>query len=334
MPGTAAASGAAADARFAEAGGQPFGNRFATAKCAEQRRWESGDPSSDDATHTIWGIVGVITLASIVFGIYWGWGWSGLLTLALWGTICGASFGAVFCACSAWKTETETAKRWHHLSSAMVLLVVATLSFWGLGFVAISDDDAARNRADAPGQPSPVLHDEGQATWEYWHQLHQIGQELEPASPSGESPTPAELVANLRNTADRLRQAAVRIFALSPRDVDADVVALAADYQRLISDLGLVLDRFAELIESRQQLYDHAVSFEALSESFVRGFFGDPLGKTQELREIDHRLGGEFDRIQRRYEALTARNNEFRAQSHRLRGRLSNQYQRDFPPID
>lgn len=173
------------------------------------------------------------------------------------------------------------------------------------------------------------------ATWKYWTDLHQISQRGKPLEKRMDSvSTPQEVIAVMHDASELIQQMARDISNLPVSNVDPDVIEYTSQSLVVLNDSASVFSQFARLLEENQALQQHAGSFDAGLESFMRGFFGDPLGKYNELNAYAQQLEQQRQQLLVRWSQLEQRINQLDAQEVRLRAALSERYGREFPSLD
>lgn len=179
----------------------------------------------------------------------------------------------------------------------------------------------------------PSAPNKGEATFRYWTQLRQISLKAEVLGQMESASTAQQAASDLRNAKTTITEIADEIQDIPINDVDPKVVAYASEYVALTKNAGALYGDAADLIDERQSFQEHAGSFDVGLESLVRSFFGDPLGKYNELNTRGQQLDDRSQQLLARGRQLEQTKNALVAKEMQLRSQMAHDYNRDFPAL-
>ena len=175
------------------------------------------------------------------------------------------------------------------------------------------------------------------ATHRYWKELKRIDSEISSAvkdmSNGDPVQSPQKVCAKIRATAGIYDQASREISVLPVSNVDTEAVEYAAEAVVLANESSVALSAIADVVEESLALSQHANSFEAGAESFIRAFLGDPLGKHYELNASATQVDTRRRQLLARWEAVLGRWGELAGREMLLRATLSQRYGGEFVPL-
>ena len=123
------------------------------------------------------------------------------------------------------------------------------------------------------------------------------------------------------------------ISRLPLQDVDREAVNYGADLVYVLDQLSSVFSDMANLIDEAAALGEHSTSLEAGAESFIRGYFGDPMGKFNEMNARSSQLESRRQQLMSRLTQVQSQAATLQSREMRLRATLTEEYGGDFPPL-
>ena len=293
-----------------------------------------GQEVSDQTLQLIGGAIILLVCLVPIMAIWW-FGWPSVLYLLLWVVIASLAFSTVWATWTALEPTTTVPQRNIRLVAGGVLVCLALVIFSNLQ---PSPVNTVQSPANVPPIPTtvPVVEQrskEAIATEENWLRMQKIVSSLNGIANCGQQQSLPGLIDCLDNASNHFSAAAGEISVLPTKDVDPEVVELAAAYILMFQRSSSYLGRMQRLYSDRQQLEKYANSPEAFMESALRGFADDPFGKYNEIQAKNQQLGAEFQDGQREIRKLTAAADRLRSDEHRLRGTLSKKFGVEFPAM-
>lgn len=172
------------------------------------------------------------------------------------------------------------------------------------------------------------------ATYAYWAELSRICNKFIAASQGMDKvQTPESIIEKLEKANKLYRNLSDDIGQLPSSLVDADAVALGADYIQALNECAILSQDMIDLMKLDTQLQAAADSPSVAVESFIRGLMGDPLGKVNEFKSASQKLANDGDQLRARWATIQQRIATFDAREVKLRAALAEKYRRDFPPL-
>ena len=172
------------------------------------------------------------------------------------------------------------------------------------------------------------------ATLAYWNQLREIGDGLDDENAFTETDKAEQYALQLQQQRSAIGRAIDEITRLATLDVDEDASEVGAKMAEFLSEFDALLASLERLVKDSEAFGARSTSADLMVESFVRGFFGDPFGTTNELRAEQGKLSDRHQRILGQAEALQSRANELRIFGSRMRAKLTARYGMEFPPLE
>src|SRR5262249_41453925 len=144
---------------------------------------------------------------------------------------------------------------------------------------------------EPPPQPSPDPEqlkraEKAKATLAAWNRLRAVLADLgKKVEPLGAKPTSAnEYSQNLTAASACFNRASMDVGAIDVSGADADFASFVGATSEYFHTCGASLAEMAEQVMTIQKFKEFADSPALGMESFLRGFFGDPFGTTNDLR--------------------------------------------------
>jgi len=174
-----------------------------------------------------------------------------------------------------------------------------------------------------------------EATWSYWQALRATGGNTEQLSKRIKTvKTPDEFISVCRQLSTSMRQDCKEASALPVLNVDPDVAAYAAQGVELEGQGASLLTDLADFVEEVKAYNAQMNSGEAISEAFIRGLFGDPLGAYEDAKSKVGQFHESLRSLQERIRAFEEPGRTWNARQITIRAQLSQRYNREFPRLD
>jgi hypothetical protein len=170
------------------------------------------------------------------------------------------------------------------------------------------------------------------ATLEYWNQLRQIGDHLHQNADAGGDAN--QYAAQLQEQQTALGRAIDEITRLTTLNVDEDAINVGSKMAEILADAEALLASLERLVRDAETLTSRAASTEVMVESFIRGFLGDPLGTSNELRAQQGELSNRERQFVAEAETLQRKTKDLQILANRVRARLTERFGTEFPPIE
>jgi hypothetical protein len=138
----------------------------------------------------------------------------------------------------------------------------------------------------------------------------------------------------LRQAASGLQEMCNDINGLLVLNVDPEATAYAVEIVEALGRMESLFGEFADFILEVKQFKDHAESFDAGMEAFLRAFLGDPLGKLNETNAQTRQLEARRLQFVNRWKAFEETANKVGARELAVRASLSQKYNREYPRLD
>jgi hypothetical protein len=186
-------------------------------------------------------------------------------------------------------------------------------------------------KVDAEKRPDRTA----EVTWNYWQGLNKASHRAKKfEGVNTAAMTPEQISALFRDIAGTSRAMRTDVSGLSTRDVDPEAVGYGAETVEVFMLTEGLSSEFAVFIDEVKQFKTVAGSPATGVEAFVRGFLGDPLGKSNELSAQERQLEARRQKLLDRQVALHERAAKLEAREVTLRGFLSRKFGREFPKLD
>ena len=178
-------------------------------------------------------------------------------------------------------------------------------------------------------------NDTRDATYRCWQELKVVSDQLNNKLDSTDDPSDdlAKIAKSFADYAAAMNHAHDQLSDLAVADVDQRLIRFVARDIKLLADYSQLFTELSYWAANMDQTQKHANSWDASIESFLRGFFGDPMGKFNELN-------GRFQQLEQQRDALLARcsvkNNEWAVllgELLQLRAELSRDFGCEFPSL-
>jgi len=211
--------------------------------------------------------------------------------------------------------------------------IVAVLSMVVVGIVLVV---SLNTTIDNPISTDGGGHSSRQstATLAYWDQLRQIGDGLDDENAFTETDSAEQYITQLEQQRKVIGGAIEEITRLATLNVDPDAIDVGTKMAEFLNESDALLASLERLVREAEAFGARATSAELMVESFVRGFFGDPFGTTNEMRAEHRELSDRHQRILGQAEILQSRANELRIFASRKRAKLTARFGIEFPPLE
>jgi len=275
-------------------------------------------------------VAGGLAVVFLFFGL--GIGWFQTLRMGLLGLAVLMVSTATLFAWKSWKSPSRSEDRYGYGTLATIATICLVGSIFAYNWMSPEDSPSGASASPVPSD-EPVSR-QAAATLEYWQNLKQINDRFDrpvPNNPYKTMESTRLFLTDLLREAEHARQ---QLLALPVRDVDSEVTDIGSRFLELYGEAMIFASNFMAVVNETEQFYKDSGSDSAMMEAFVRGYLGDPLGKSNETRAKADRIGAKYDDIWSQMQQWNRRSNELTADANSLRAELTRRHGLEFPSID
>ena len=177
--------------------------------------------------------------------------------------------------------------------------------------------------------PNPIR---GQKTWEYWKKAFATWQQNNPFDRElmDKLKIREQVVTGMRESGNIAQRLAAKWRELPVQDVDLEAITFVSKTAEIVGQYALLCDESVDSIVEFINYAENTNADEVLVEAFIRGFFGDPLGKFNEVNDQFKQFKERRAKIYGRWRSLMDKMNQVMAQLPVVQTSLSQKYNREF----